>query len=112
MRPDSPPDFKQTDLFGGTGTVDIWNLARGNMLPFTTALWCTLEPKGSVGRHRQQEDAEVVLCISGDGLAKVGQTIHRMQTGTLVFLPFGEILSLQNSSSTESLSYVILKAQK
>jgi quercetin dioxygenase-like cupin family protein len=111
MRPETPPDFQQSDLFGGNGTVELWNLKQKAMPPFTTALWCSLEPNGSVGRHKQQEDSEVILCISGDGLAKVGQTIHRLTTGALIYLPFGQVLSLKNSSSTDSLNYVIIKAK-
>ena len=81
MRPDHPPSFTQRDLFGGQGAVDIWNLRASASPPFSASLWCSLEPNGFVGRHRQQDDPEIVICLSGEGIATIGKTDHHLQRG-------------------------------
>ena len=98
MRPDHPPSFSQRDLFGGQGTVDIWNLRESASPPFSASLWCSLEANGFVGRHRQQDDPEVVICLSGEGVATIGQADHPLQRGTMVYLPLGQALSIRNLS--------------
>ena len=111
MRPESPPSFCQQDLFGGQGSVDIWNLRSMNCPPFSAALWCSLEPNGYVGRHRQQEDPEIVICLSGEGVATIGKTPHQLNRGVMVYLSFGQILSIRNTSEDHSLEYLIIKAK-
>jgi oxalate decarboxylase/phosphoglucose isomerase-like protein (cupin superfamily) len=111
MTPKKPANFTQRDLFGGSGAVDIWNLRTSNCPPFSASLWCSLEPSGVVGRHRQQDDPEIVICIAGEGVATVGKTEHAMVTGVMLYLPYGQVLSIENKSAEESLDYLIIKAK-
>ena len=112
MTPDRPPSFTQTNLFGGEGAVDIWNLRHVVCPPFSAVLWCSLEANGDVGRHRQQADPEIVIGISGTGCAQVGNNEHPLHCGTMVYLPIGQSLSIRNTHPTEALVYLIIKAQK
>ena len=101
----------RTQLFGGKGSVATWDcLSNVTAGPFTAALWCTLEPGGSIGSHHQQRDAEVVLCIDGDGDISVGSTTQRFQRGELAYVPVGESLSIRNRCDQKGLHYVIIKA--
>lgn len=100
------------NLFGGKGAVQIWNcLSSQPTDPFKAALWCALEPGGFVGRHRQVEFPEIVLCVGGTGRAVVDDIPHSLEKGVLVYLPLGSTLSLHNESDKLPLEYVILKAQ-
>ena len=106
----APPTFVQHDLFGGKGAVSIWNmLARRSAPPFSAALWCELEPHGSVGPHRQQRDPEIIICIAGEGQARVEDVVHDLSAGALVYLPQGAVLALINSGDVP-LRYIIVKA--
>jgi quercetin dioxygenase-like cupin family protein len=100
------------DLFGGNGAVQIWNCLSSNSTnPFKAALWCALEPGGFVGRHRQVEFPEVVLCVGGTGRAMVDDNPQPLEKGVLVYLPLGSTLSIHNESDKLSLEYVIIKVQ-
>ncbi|MDP6934467.1 MAG: hypothetical protein QGG40_16195 [Myxococcota bacterium] len=107
---DGRADIRE-NLFGGKGAVRIWNcLPATSTEPFTAALWCELEPGGSVGRHRQTDCPEVVLCLGGSGRAVIGDRSHALVRGALVHLPLGAALSLHNDREDEVLEYVIIKA--
>ena len=103
------PDRRE-DLFGGVGTVKVWNLLRRRSPPFTAALACELDPGGRVGKHRQQEYAEIVVGIEGLGEAVVGKQQYGLRPGDVVHLPLGETLEIINHSDTEPLQYLIIKA--
>ena len=112
MSLDKCNSFSQKDLFGGLGEVQIWNLISGRkMPPFSAALWCELEPNGSIGRHRQQRDPEVVLCLSGQGRATIGKHPHSMEKGSFLYVPFGATLAIDNLAE-EVLRYVIIKVRQ
>ena len=112
MSLDKYHSFSKSDLFGGTGEVKIWNLLAGRkMPPFSAALWCELEANGVVGRHRQQQDPEIIICTSGEGEATIGKHTHKMAKGTFLYVPLGVSLSLRNSSGLP-LCYLIIKAKK
>ena len=100
------------NLFGGEGAVRIWNCLTSHPTePFKAALWCQLDPGGFVGRHRQTEYPEVVLCVGGIGRAVVGGQAHSLVRGNMVYLPLGATLSLHNESDEVALEYVIIKAE-
>ena len=103
-----PPDFTQTDLFGGRGTVSIWNLNPA-LPPFSALLWCSLSAEGRVGPHRQQRDPEIVMCISGKGFIWIDKTKHEMLPMRAYPVPFGSILAIENRLE-EPLVYTITKA--
>ena len=104
--------FTRTDLFGGNGDVEMWNiLPQTATPPFTTALWCRLEPNGYVGEHVQQACPEVVICIKGAGHATVDGRGHPLTAGAMVYLPLGQRLTLRNHSEEHWLEYLIIKAQ-
>jgi len=106
----APPSFVQSNLFGGQGSVSIWNMLQDRKAPpFSAALWCELEPHGSVGPHRQQRDPEVVICLGGEGLARVDDQTHSLEAGVMVYLPHGSTLALINSGD-QPLAYLIIKA--
>lgn len=111
MRPDDLTPFERSDLFGGTGRVQVWNLmGRDPMPPFTAALWCELDPGARVGRHRQQDSSELVIVLQGEGTAEVEGLTIALRPGKAVHLPFGRHLALANGSGTEPLRYLIIKA--
>ncbi|MBX3168064.1 MAG: cupin domain-containing protein [Candidatus Eremiobacteraeota bacterium] len=102
--------FKQSDLFGGQGLVEIEDLFQQQPLaPFREALFCRLEPGGRVGAHRQEHYAELVLIASGQGTALVQGEQRALMPGSLIRLPLGHSLELHNDGS-EWLSYFIIKA--
>lgn len=105
------PPFIQTNLFGGRGEVRVWNLLSGAAEPFTAALSCELAPGGSVGRHTQQEFAELVIGIAGDGEARVDGRAQSLGPSSAVHLPLGAVLEIVNRSQTEPLRYLIVKAR-
>ncbi len=105
-----PPD-RRTNLFGGEGTVSVWNLLRQAAPPFTAVLWCELEPGGSVGRHRQEHHPEIVVGIQGSGEATVDDRTLPLAAGDMVHLPLGSVLALRNASSEHPLRYLIVKAR-
>ena len=102
---------KREQLFGGQGAVFVWDLLPGPLEPFSAVLACELEPGGSVGKHSQQRDPEIVICIEGDGVAEVSGTEHLLRPGAAVQLPYGETLALRNNSAERPLRYLIIKAQ-
>lgn len=98
-------------LFGGQHAVRVWVLATAPAPPFTVALACELEPAGRVGVHVQQDDAEVLIVIEGDGVAIVNGTPREITPGSITALPLGSTLALDNGSPTEPLRYLIVKAR-
>ncbi len=112
MKLDQAHSFSRTDLFGGTGTVEIWNIMpKTGAPPFTAALWCRLEPGGDVGQHVQQAFPEAVICVRGVGQATVNEHAHPLTAGAMVYLPLGARLSLRNLSEDDPLEYLIIKVQ-
>jgi quercetin dioxygenase-like cupin family protein len=99
-------------LFGGDGAVLVWNLCVGDpQPPFGAVLACELEGGGSVGTHRQQEFAEVLIVLEGAGVAQVNGAPAPLQPGVVIQLALGNTLSLQNGSPERPLRYVIVKAK-
>ena len=99
------------DLFGGTGTVHVWELG-ARTPPFTAVLWCELEPGGRVGAHRQDTDDEVVIVVGGEAVVYVDRRAHGCAAGSAVALPLGSILEIDNASAVEPVRYLIVKARR
>jgi quercetin dioxygenase-like cupin family protein len=109
--PNSAPDVR-TNLFGGSGSVRVWNLL-GRALPvppFSAVLACELEPSGSVGAHRQERDSELIVGLDGQGRVSVDGQQRPLLRHDVVALPVGAVLTIQNLSDTEPLRYLIVKA--
>lgn len=103
----------RTALFGGTGSVKVWDLlGERSAEPFSAVLLCELDPGGSVGIHQQQRDPEIVLGLDGVGEATVAGVAEPLEPGCVVPVPFGATLSLRNLSDDAPLRYVIIKAEK
>jgi quercetin dioxygenase-like cupin family protein len=120
----TPPDFslprpqgsadRREALFGGRKAVRVWDLLdahRHAPEPFTAVLACELEPSGSVGRHVQDEFAEIVVGLEGVGEASVDGQRRPLATGDVVHLPLGAVLALRNLSDDAPLYYLIIKAR-
>lgn len=108
---DRPP-ARRDGLFGGRGAVHVWDLLGGvGAEPFTAVLYCELDPGGSVGRHVQEQYPEIVVGIDGQGEARVDDRPYRLAPGDVVHLPLGSVLAIENRSSDEPLSYLIVKAR-
>jgi mannose-6-phosphate isomerase-like protein (cupin superfamily) len=105
-----PHDLRQA-LFGGQGAVRVWALTARPTLPFTAVLACELDPSGSVGAHVQEHDPEIVIAISGRGIVKVNDLPVTFAAGQVVELALGHTLAIENTSSTEPLRYLIIKAR-
>ena len=108
----SRPHDRRERLFGGNGAVLVWSLCdSGPQPPFGAILACELEAAGSVGTHLQQEFAEVLIVLEGEGVARVGGSPVVMQPGVVVEIPLGQTLALENTSTEHSLRYLIVKAK-
>jgi quercetin dioxygenase-like cupin family protein len=104
-----PADIRKA-LFGGTGEVSVSNLVATPPAPFDCALGCVLSPGGSVGTHVQSECAELVIVISGTGVATVAGADVPLRAGVTVAVPLGATLAFQ-ADDIEPLYYVIVKAK-
>lgn len=112
MREVKTPPHTQHELFGGVGTVAVWDLlGRASAPPFSAVLSCELEAKGVVGEHVQQRDAEIIVGLSGDGEAFVNGEAQPLIAGSVVYLAHGHSLSIHNRSETMALRYLIIKAK-
>lgn len=105
-----PVDVRE-NLFGGAGAVRVCSLLNGVAEPFTAILSCELDADGSVGRHVQQEFAEVVIGLSGSGEATVNEQSFPLSAGDVVHVPLGAVLSIDNRHSQVPLCYLIIKAR-
>ncbi len=108
--PSTNHDLREA-LFGGHGAVRVWNLSQSPMPPFTALLACELDPGGSVGLHLQQEFPETLIVVEGHGQAKVSGEPVTLAPGSVVFLPLGKTLALENGSANVPLRYLIIKAR-
>ena len=91
----------------------MWNLCEAGAprAPFGAVLACELEADGSVGAHLQEELAEIVIVVEGEGTACVGGGGPvALSAGSVVEVPKGHTLALANGSSTGVLRYLIVKA--
>src|SRR5450432_848633 len=102
------PHDRRERLFGGGGAVLVWSLCdSGPLPPFGAVLACELEGAASVGAHLQQEFAEVLIVIEGEGVARVGGSPVAMQSGLVLEIPLGQTLALENASPERPLRYLI-----
>jgi uncharacterized cupin superfamily protein len=107
----SRPHATRSALFGGRGSVRVWDaLGASAAGSVKVVLACELEPGGSVGRHLQQELDEVVIVIDGHGRIVVDGAAVDVTPGTAVPLALGQVLSIENGSSDAPLRYLIVKA--
>ncbi len=108
----SRPHDRREHLFGGRGAVRVWNLSdTAPRAPFGAILACELEPGSTVGTHTQVDFAEILIVIEGAGLATVAGAPIPIHAGSLVQLPLGETLALENKSADLPLRYLIIKAK-
>jgi len=105
------PHAVREQLFGGQGAVRVWALTAQPAPPFTAVLACELDPNGSVGAHVQEQYPEIVIAISGSGSVRVNDVPAPFDAGQVVELAHGSTLAISNSSPTEPLRYLIIKAQ-
>ena len=90
----------------------VWSLCdSGPRPPFGAILACELEGAGSVGTHLQQEFAEVLIVIEGEGVAQVGGSPMVIRPGAVLEIPLGQTLALENASPERPLRYLIVKAK-
>lgn len=104
-----PHDTRQA-LFSGRAAVRVWNLVPRPEAPFSAVLACELEPGGSVGTHVQEHFPEIVVGISGRGVARVNGEPRQLLAGSVIELALGKTLALENGSADEPLRYLIVKA--
>lgn len=99
-------------LFGGRGEVRVFDLMGGPspLPPFTAALACELDPGGAVGMHVQSDFCEIVIFTEGRGRVTVGRSERLVAPGSLVALPLGEPLAIENTATDAPLRYLIVKA--
>jgi mannose-6-phosphate isomerase-like protein (cupin superfamily) len=90
--------------------VRVWSLLDAVPQPFDCVLGCELEPLGQVGAHVQEDCAEVVIVTEGQGEARVSGAPVALAAGVVVPLPLGASLELANTSRSEPLRYLIVKA--
>ncbi len=106
------PPSRRLDLFGGTGEVLVWDLLRGKgAAPFEAVLSCQLAPGGRVGRHHQDQFAEIVIGLTAHGEARVDGEVQPFGPGAVVHVPLGASLELVNESTTTQMAYLIVKAR-
>lgn len=103
-----PHDCRR-DLFGGAGIVRVWSLLDRLHLPFTAVLACELEPGASVGTHIQEQWPEIVVVLEGSGTALVDGAPRPLASGSVVELPRGSTLAIENGAAVP-LRYLIVKS--
>jgi uncharacterized cupin superfamily protein len=96
-------------LFGGEGTVRVWDLG-GRVGALSAVLFCELEPGGRVGKHVQSHDDEVVIVLEGEAVIYVQGQAYACTKGSAVPLALGQSLEIDNTSVTEPVRYLIVKA--
>ena len=107
----SRPHDRRERLFGGAGAVLVWNLCDADPRPpFGAVLACELEGGASVGTHVQQELAEIVIVLEGQGVAHVAGAPEVLQPGAVVQIPLGHTLAIEDGSPSQPLRYLIVKA--
>ena len=99
----------RTDLFGGRGSVRIWDLG-ARTPPFSATLFCELEANGSVGRHQQASEVEQVIVVEGSATITVSGRAQACVRGSAVAVPLGAILAIDNGPAP--LRYLLIKAAK
>ncbi|MFN7700457.1 MAG: hypothetical protein ACK6CU_17730 [Deltaproteobacteria bacterium] len=113
MRPRDPLDPARCDtrtaLFGGEGTVRVWDLG-GRTGAISAVLHCELEAGGRVGKHVQSSDDEVLIVLEGEAVLYVQGRAHACVKGSAVPLALGQSLEIDNASSVEPVRYLIVKA--
>lgn len=98
-------------MFGGSGAVVVWSLCADTPRPpFGAILACELEGASSVGTHVQQEFAEIVIVLEGQGRAHVAGEALPLYPGAVLEIPLGHSLSLENGWPDRPLRYLIVKA--
>lgn len=97
-------------LFGGTGSVRVWDLGAAPP-PFTAVLFCELDAGGRIGEHVQQTDQEVVIVVAGEAVLYVDGRPRACVPGDAVGLPLGSTLSIDNASPNVTVRYLIVKAR-
>jgi quercetin dioxygenase-like cupin family protein len=97
------------ELFGGTGSVRVWDLGAARP-PFTAVLYCELDAGGRVGEHVQKSDHEVVIVLAGEAVLYVDGSARGCVPGDAVALPLGSRLAIDNASPSENVRYLIVKA--
>lgn len=90
----------------------VWALVEVPMLPFKAVLACELEAGGSVGTHVQSDFPELVIGLSGQGTAVVEGRAVALGSGSVVELPRGYSLAIENESSDQPLRYLIIKSER
>jgi quercetin dioxygenase-like cupin family protein len=105
--------LRHRDLFGGCGEVRVWDLlGKRRIAPFMAVLACELDPGGSVGTHLQAEFPEIILFTEGHGRVRVDGVAKTVRPGTLIALPLGHSLAIENRSAERALGYLIIKAAR
>lgn len=99
----------RTDLFGGRGSVRIWDLG-ARTPPFSATLFCELDANGTVGRHQQESEVEQVVVVEGSATITVSGRAHTCVRGSAVAVPLGAILAIDNGPAP--LRYLIIKASR
>ena len=99
------------DLFGGRGKVTVELERQGEPRGFACVLRCALAPRGRVGLHEQEACDELVIVLSGRGRALTDGARTALKPGVVVPVPLGTQLSLENTSPSAPLRYLIVKAR-
>lgn len=111
MTPPFQSPERRDHLFGGEGFVLVESLRGALCAPFSAALLCELSPGGQVGAHVQQSDSEIVIGLAGEAVLYVNDRPFPVVPGSVVALPFGHQLAIDNASISEPFRYLIIKAR-
>jgi quercetin dioxygenase-like cupin family protein len=100
-------------VFGGQGELLVWPLLSGeNILsPFASVTALELAPGASVGPVKV-DLPEIVVVTDGVGSLCRDENKHSLAIGSVVEVPQGATLSIDNSASPEPLRYLIVKARE
>lgn len=99
-------------LFGGVGAVVVCDLVRErDVAPFAAVLSCVLAAGATVGRHRQTDADEIVVCLAGHGVFIVDGDVIEARPGVVAHVRLGAVLAIENASTEHTLDYLIVKAR-
>ncbi len=104
-------EIEQQNLYGGSGIVWMKMIDEALSHPFKAVLLCTIDAGAHIGRHQHPNESLLLLCTEGAGAIEVDGDIREMRAGGVVVVPRAATLTIENTSSTDVMTYWMVRGQ-